>query len=488
MPKQLFVNNFTSVFVAAVKAAPTTGNPATELDYGVVRLPDTATAGLVAPTGGDYYLMTAFKRSGSVESAYEIMKVTHVDTSVAGECRLTVQRGQEGTSVLPYAAGDYVSARWTAGAAANAVQSADNTVALAAKVDKAAGMGLSSNDFTGAEKTKLAGVAAGATANATDAQLRDRATHTGTQAIATVAGLQGALDAKAPQDLSAASAVTLDGTEELPVSKAGFFKTTVAAVRTWLLGLANTWSAAQTFSVSPQVPTATAGDATTKAASTAFVAAAISAGGGNAATATKLATARSLQTDLASAASASFDGSANATPGVTGVLALANGGTGGNTAANARTGLGLGTAATQNTGTSGANVPLLNAANTWGANQTFSTPTVAKVVHFGAGAYSIGNSGAAVTVNFVNGQKQVMALNSNCTITLTAPGVGNYLLYFYQDATGGRTVTWAVSGGSVLYVGSATAPAINTAANGWTVVSIYWDGANAWIAAAKVNA
>ena len=38
----------------------------------------------------------------------------------------------------------------------------------------------------------------------------------------------------------------------------------------------------------------------------------------------------------------------------------------------ARTTLGLGTAATQNTGTSGANVPLLNASNTWGGGQTFS--------------------------------------------------------------------------------------------------------------------
>lgn len=47
-----------------------------------------------------------------------------------------------------------------------------------------------------AEKTKLDGIATGATANSTDAQLRDRATHTGTQAIATVSGLQTELDAK----------------------------------------------------------------------------------------------------------------------------------------------------------------------------------------------------------------------------------------------------------------------------------------------------
>ncbi len=57
--------------------------------------------------------------------------------------------------------------------------------------------------------------------------------------------------------------------------------------------------------------------------------------------ATKLATARTIQTNLASATSASFDGSANVTPGVTGTLPIANGGTGQatqQTAINALTG------------------------------------------------------------------------------------------------------------------------------------------------------
>jgi hypothetical protein len=43
-----------------------------------------------------------------------------------------------------------------------------------------------------ASKTKLDGIATGATANATDAQLRDRSTHTGTQAAGTITGLGGA--------------------------------------------------------------------------------------------------------------------------------------------------------------------------------------------------------------------------------------------------------------------------------------------------------
>ena len=52
--------------------------------------------------------------------------------------------------------------------------------------------------FTTAQETKLAGIASAATANATDAQLRDRATHTGAQAISTITGLQTAIDGKQP--------------------------------------------------------------------------------------------------------------------------------------------------------------------------------------------------------------------------------------------------------------------------------------------------
>ena len=64
---------------------------------------------------------------------------------------------------------------------------------------------------TPAEKSKLAGVATGATANATDAALRDRATHTGTQAIGTVTGLQAALDGKLDTAGNAATATVGHG-------------------------------------------------------------------------------------------------------------------------------------------------------------------------------------------------------------------------------------------------------------------------------------
>jgi hypothetical protein len=70
---------------------------------------------------------------------------------------------------------------------------------------------------------------------------------------------------------------------------------------------------------------------------------------GNANTATKLATARTITANLASSTAGSFDGSANITVGVTGTLPIANGGTGATTAAAARTALGCAPAYTYST-------------------------------------------------------------------------------------------------------------------------------------------
>ena len=64
------------------------------------------------------------------------------------------------------------------------------------KVDKVAGKGLSTEDYTSAEKTKLAGIATEATRNSTDATLLARANHTGTQAISTIVDLSTSLSDK----------------------------------------------------------------------------------------------------------------------------------------------------------------------------------------------------------------------------------------------------------------------------------------------------
>lgn len=59
-----------------------------------------------------------------------------------------------------------------------------------------------------------------------------------------------------------------------------------------------------------------------------------SSAGGSATSAVKLQNARTIRTNLQSTSTASFDGTANVTPGVTGVLPVANGGTGQTTLAN----------------------------------------------------------------------------------------------------------------------------------------------------------
>ncbi len=65
--------------------------------------------------------------------------------------------------------------------------------------------GATNKAYTATEKTKLAGIAAGATANSTDAQLRDRSTHTGTITASVVSDFNSAADARVNAKFSGSS-------------------------------------------------------------------------------------------------------------------------------------------------------------------------------------------------------------------------------------------------------------------------------------------
>lgn len=128
-------------------------------------------------------------------------------------------------------------------------------------------------------------------------------------------------------------------------------------------------------------------------------------------------------------------------------------------------------------------------------NKTLTDPALGntsvsgvKTIKFN-GEYDNGNSGASKTITLANGQKQKVTLNSNTTLTIdfTGAAVTTYQLRMIQDATGSRTVTWSGLSGS-RWLGSATAPAINSAASGETIVNIFYDGANAVQSLVKVGA
>jgi hypothetical protein len=69
--------------------------------------------------------------------------------------------------------------------------------------------------MTGADKTKLDGVATGATANSSDATLLARANHTGVQAISTITDLQTSLDAKQATLVSGTNIKTINSASVL---------------------------------------------------------------------------------------------------------------------------------------------------------------------------------------------------------------------------------------------------------------------------------
>lgn len=116
---QLFSNNASSVLAAALTSSATS-----------LTLAPGSGAKFPSPGGGNYFVLTLYQMSGSIEINHEIVRCT----ARAGDV-LTIVRGQEGTTARAFNLADPVSMRLTAGALTPAALGAmDATASLGAVV------------------------------------------------------------------------------------------------------------------------------------------------------------------------------------------------------------------------------------------------------------------------------------------------------------------------------------------------------------------
>jgi hypothetical protein len=86
-----------------------------------------------------------------------------------------------------------------------------------------------------------------------------------------------------------------------------------------------------------------------------------------------------------------------------------------------------------------------------------------------------GSSGATATIDWTEGNHQMIILSNTCVLSFGRPdGACDLVLRLIQDGSGSRTVTWD---GSVLWPGG-TAPTLSTGAWDIDVLRFYFDGAN----------
>lgn len=179
----------------------------------------------------------------------------------------------------------------------------------------------------------------------------------------------------------------------------------------------------------------------------------------------------------------------------TGTVPVSRGGTGLTAAAaNGQLLIGNGTGFTLATLTGTANqVTVTNGAGTITlalpqAIATTSTPQFARV-GIGAGADAVagvllsgvteshvevddGNSGAADTINWQQGNAHKITLTADCTLTFTAPRAGTWLtLFVTQDATGTRLVTWP----TIRWAGGSP-PTLTTTASKTDLIRCFYNG------------
>ena len=144
-------------------------------------------------------------------------KTIHINNVGSASFTLLSKTIEPGTGILLRWTGSAWSISGVGNATGGGGGTADSSVFatqydISLKVDKSGSKVLTDVNFSAGDKSKLDGIASGATANATNAELRDRATHTGEQAISTVTNLQTVLNSKQDSLSKASSSEINTGT------------------------------------------------------------------------------------------------------------------------------------------------------------------------------------------------------------------------------------------------------------------------------------
>lgn len=94
---------------------------------------------------------------------------------------------------------------------------------------------------------------------------------------------------------------------------------------------------------------------------------------------------------------------------------------------------------------------------------------------------TVAASGATATLpDVTTATMHRVTLTANCAITLPTPGVGkSFTVELVQDATGGRTVSWATPSGAIRWPGG-TVPTITATANAIDVLTFVCIGGVNW--------
>lgn len=125
-----------------------------------------------------------------------------VDTANIADDAITADKLAD-TAVTP---GSYTATNLTVDAQGRITAAANGSASpTAAEVKTLYESNANTNEFDDAEQTKLAGIAAGATANDTDSNLKNRANHTGTQLAATISDLTSSITTVVQSDASGAT-------------------------------------------------------------------------------------------------------------------------------------------------------------------------------------------------------------------------------------------------------------------------------------------